>query len=116
MTQDPVILVTTLIKAMDERQISIVGEALRARHEALHNDRAIESRATLEVGDKVKIHGMRTKYLNGCIGEVLDVDGAKFVQVSVTDGDRRAIQRSGMRGLGIPWSCVTKIDDQLSIA
>ena len=65
-------------KLDDPADIKRVFDAANARNKVLRDQATQLAAATLKVGDKVVTHSIRPKYLSGCTGEVIEVNGDKF--------------------------------------
>jgi hypothetical protein len=58
-------------------EITGIHEAANARARLLRDLKTAEAAATIKVGDRVTLNGLRPKYLNGLQGEIKATDGTR---------------------------------------
>lgn len=106
--------VTAFIESVDSDGLDVLWAACKARQKALRSSKVIEGLATFNVGDVVELTGLSPKYLNGCVGTVIDKSGGKIRIKFTEDFDNfRATSRFGKTAV-VPANCVQAVSSQLS--
>jgi hypothetical protein len=84
-----------------------ISDAVRSAQDLAKQQTAAKMKATLKIGDKVKLTGLRPKSINGLIATVA---GMRRTRVNVDmPKDYRAGRWSEAKGIGVPLSCVVKV-------
>lgn len=104
--QDVLVYIATRA-ATDE--IGLIYDTCKDRSKALRNVAAAVNLASLKPGDRVVLHSLSPKLLNGASGTITMVN-AKSVDLDLDDNvaSARARARNGSHLRGVPASCVTK--------
>lgn len=85
------------IALMDSEQIRQVYDAAKQRDKFLRDSARREAVATMRVGDRVELTGLRPQYVNGATGTINSVRNLKFVVVLDENVDPRVRLRYGSR-------------------
>ena len=89
----------------DDHEVNRLFEALKERRKQLRVIANHEALATFKRGDRVELHGLSPKYLNGATGTIERLDGNKF---SVRFDEHVNRGRYGPTVL-VPASCLTAL-------
>lgn len=90
--------------------LATISEAARQRRKDVSAREAKLNGMTLKPGDRVTLHGLSPKLLNGAVVEVTRVDRTRVLVKPIDDvTDFLAAQRLG-HGSRVPLQCVTRVD------
>ena len=98
-------LLTAIGQLDNEADCNLLFEALRAQTRHVRATAARLNASTLKAGDKVRLHGIRPKYLDGATGIVVSLNGTK-IEVRLDDMIGRF---SPVVPVNVPASCVEAI-------
>jgi predicted RNA-binding protein with PUA-like domain len=96
----------TLIANANERELELLNDQIRNRYRTMRNLQARHALRTLQVGDQVRLTGLKPKYINGARGTIRGLRQTKF-EVLLDDG-----QYTGRfsRLVTVPATCLQKIE------
>lgn len=87
--------------------LASIADAVRTAQDLIKQQTAAKMKATLKIGDKVKLTGLRPKTINGLVATVVGMRQTR-VNVDMPD-DYNAGRWSGVKGVRVPLSCVVKV-------
>jgi hypothetical protein len=99
--------VIAAIDTMDSDDLGLVLDAYKARMKYVREASSRQAAATIKVGDKIRLSGLRPKYLNGLTGVVVSRNGDKF-SVAFDDESKWASGRYGDQ-VTVPAATLTVI-------
>lgn len=95
-----------------DEELSAISDAVRSRMKDVRDQKAKLNGLTLKPGDRVTMHGLTPKLLNGQIVEVVEINRTRAT-VKAIEGvtNAAATARVGTHGMcRVPLTCVTAID------
>lgn len=102
--------VLALIGKASDSEVKAMQQALILRQKTLQRAEAIKNEALLQPGDMVRLKGLKPRYLNGVIGEIIDRHPKGF-SVQLTQGTTGMTSRrfDGTRPVIVPANCMEKV-------
>lgn len=99
-----------ILDGKHDADIDALFDALREREKVVRKRRALENKASVKVGDKVRITDIRPKYLNGLEATVVQTRGRRADDILVKFGERDfSAQRYMGAEVGVPANCIEVI-------
>jgi len=95
-----------LVANADEVELAGIVEVILQRRRTLTAARAAEVFAQIQPGSRVRLKGLKPKYLNGTHGTVLEVQSKNRIKVELINPDRRGVGRFGHT----PWVASSCLD------
>jgi hypothetical protein len=94
-----------LIGRATEKELNAIYEAIQLRSRSLRYQRQHKALATLEIGDRVRLTGIKPKYMSGHLGTITGRRQTKFeVQLDLSPSSRFG------QNVIVPATCLTKVD------
>lgn len=87
--------VLKLVANADETEIAGIVEVIIARRQTLARAKKAETLSKLHPGCRVRLQGLKPKYLNGTHGIVLDIISPSKIKVELINPDPRGSRRFG---------------------
>lgn len=84
-----------LIANADEVELAGIVEVITARRRTLAHARTVATLKELHPGARVRLRGLKPKYLNGTHATVLDIISPKKIRVELINPDPRGVRRFG---------------------
>jgi ribosomal protein L21E len=98
-----------LIAKADEEELEQLNDQVRRRYQVMRAQKATNALRTFKVGDRVRLTGLKPKYINGARGLIMGRRQTKF-EVLVDEGTYTG--RFG-RLVTVPAVCLVKMETQL---
>jgi hypothetical protein len=98
-----VVAMARAVDSMNALELDLMQQALEDRRRQLRSETA----SSLRPGDKVRLHGIRPKYLNG---RVVTVGHVNVKTITVQDPAEVGSRFANSRTVRIPIKCVERVD------
>jgi ribosomal protein L21E len=92
----------------DDRELDRLRNAIQERAKQLRVINKHEALATFKRGDRVELHSLSPKYLNGATGIIQALEGTRFQVVLDDDVDYRVPARYG-KTVSVPANCLKEV-------
>lgn len=100
--------VLTLVSKANSTEVQAIQQALSLRMKTIRYEESIKNRATLKIGDVVRLKGLKPAYLNRSLGTITDTHPKGFIVELSGASNPRAIARFGNKPI-VPANCLEKI-------
>jgi hypothetical protein len=91
-----------LVANADETELAGIVEVIISRRKTLASAKKAETLSKLHVGCRVRLQGLKPKYLNGTHGIVLDIISPRKIKVELINPDPRGVNRFGHNPICAP--------------